>query len=366
MASSLQKWEADPLFSAAEVVQDSADRMESLYRLLLHDQTLLQDNHSDPKLLTAIDYHRRDLVTILETAKWQLEDFERAVNSSAMADKSQSRGDVIARHRQFVTAIREQLKLVEARIEGPSKGKSSWVNLDEQDRDGLELFLSGGSPDNNRSNADDDSRVLRKFLDPTSASRDDQIVEEQEMNEKSQMNGDGDAHMDRYQSSEFDATKSMRDISCSRDSDESKWDLEACEAAAPRTVFHESKLRGVYSRIDLRFLRNFWTIYGNRFSRSQTKRLKDGEEHMNAPTSLDDSPFVQGQCIVGTRLGCGMEGFQVLYSRLEASLVQLSTKLGVRYQVLPSHVQVNRHSAQMILTMIFALVFLGVLVFRIA
>ncbi|CAN1277348.1 hypothetical protein LINPERPRIM_LOCUS16300 [Linum perenne] len=270
MASSLQKWEADPLFSAAEVVQDSADRMESLYRLLMHDQTLLQDNHSDPKLLTAIDYHRRDLVTILETAKWQLEDFERAVNSSAMADKSRSREDVIARHRQFVTAIREQIKLVEARIEGPSKGKSSWVNLDEQDRDGLALFL-----------------------DPTSASRDDQIVEEQEMNEKSQMNGDGDAHMDRYQSSEFDATKSMRDISCSRDSDEGKWDLEASQAAAPRTVFHESKLRGVYSRIDLRFLRNFWTIYGNRFSRSQTKRLKDGEEHMNSPTSLDDSPFVQ-------------------------------------------------------------------------
>lgn len=30
MASSFHEWESDPLFSAAEVVQDSADRLDSI------------------------------------------------------------------------------------------------------------------------------------------------------------------------------------------------------------------------------------------------------------------------------------------------------------------------------------------------
>ena len=47
-------------------------RMESIFRLLLHDLSLLQGDHSDPKLLSAIDFHRRDLATILETTKWQV------------------------------------------------------------------------------------------------------------------------------------------------------------------------------------------------------------------------------------------------------------------------------------------------------
>ncbi|CAI0391849.1 unnamed protein product [Linum tenue] len=333
MASSLQQWEADPLFSAAEVVQDSADRMDSLFRLLLHDQSLLQEDHSDPRLLATIDYHRRDLVTILETAKWQLEDFERAVNTSAMSDKSQSKEDVVARHRQFITAIREQIKLVEERIEGPSMRKNAWVNLNDQDRDGLALFL-----------------------DPTSALSltGDEIVEQEKI-EKIQMNGhvyghhclvNGDTH---------------KEISSDRDCNiEGKWDLEASEAAPSRNIFHENMLRAVTSRVNLRFLRNFWTIYGNKGSRSHTKRLKDGEDQINSLTPFDDSPYVQGQ------LGCGFESFQVLISRFQANAVRLSSNLGVRYQVLPSHVQVNRHSVQMVLTMIFALIFLGILVFRIA
>lgn len=46
--------------------------MESIFRLLLHEQGLVQGHHSDPKLLTSIEYHRRDLATTLETAKWQV------------------------------------------------------------------------------------------------------------------------------------------------------------------------------------------------------------------------------------------------------------------------------------------------------
>ncbi|TYI87186.1 hypothetical protein E1A91_D04G118100v1 [Gossypium mustelinum] len=105
MGSSLLQWESDPLFSAAEVVQDSADRMESIFRLLLHEQNLVEANNYDPKLLTLIGYHSRDLATILETAKWQLEDFERAVISSARMDRSQSREAVIFRHKELLVLL---------------------------------------------------------------------------------------------------------------------------------------------------------------------------------------------------------------------------------------------------------------------
>lgn len=47
-------------------------RMDSLFRLLLHDQNLVQGDHPDPGLLMSIEYHKRDLATILETAKWQV------------------------------------------------------------------------------------------------------------------------------------------------------------------------------------------------------------------------------------------------------------------------------------------------------
>ena len=49
-----------------------AFRMESIFRLLLHEQSLVQVEHPDPKLLLSLDYHRRDLATTLETAKWQV------------------------------------------------------------------------------------------------------------------------------------------------------------------------------------------------------------------------------------------------------------------------------------------------------
>ena len=60
------------LESYAILILGLAFRMESLFRLLLHEQSLVHEEHSDPKLLLSIDYHRRDLATTLETAKWQV------------------------------------------------------------------------------------------------------------------------------------------------------------------------------------------------------------------------------------------------------------------------------------------------------
>ncbi|KAG8647027.1 hypothetical protein MANES_09G055400v8 [Manihot esculenta] len=374
MASSLHLWESDPLFSAAEVVQDSADRMDSLFRLLLHDQNLVQGDHPDPGLLMSIEYHKRDLATILETAKWQLEDFERAVNSSAMQDKSQSKEDVISRHWQFIRAIREQINHVKTSVDGSSMGdsmkKSEWINLNEQDRDGLALFLIGENTTEHSNQHDmEESSILRRFLDPTSSSslKDDEIVEHGNIELKN-LKMNGDVHAGHHSVKDKCLRKidvpystslnsDMQDISSNVQGDTGILDLEANDATS-KSVFHEKKFRGFQSRMNFRFLDNLWPMSGSRVTNSYIKRLKDGEEQRQSPRYTDVSHSAQGQCM-GSRLGSRSRMLEGLLSRFRAHLMVLLSSLGARYQIFPFHLPIDRHTIQMIFTIIFALIFLG-------
>lgn len=48
-------------------------RMESVYRVLSHEQSLVQETrHPDQRLLVSVNSHRRQLATSLETVKWQV------------------------------------------------------------------------------------------------------------------------------------------------------------------------------------------------------------------------------------------------------------------------------------------------------
>lgn len=75
----------------------------------------------------------------------QLEEFERAVRSSY--ERSSGDDDARDRHRQFIGAIGNQVSTVESSLQesGASEGRSSipWVQLDEGERNELELFLTG-------------------------------------------------------------------------------------------------------------------------------------------------------------------------------------------------------------------------------
>lgn len=179
MAESFSRWESDPFFSAAEVVQDSADRMEFVYRSLLHEQSLAQEGPSDAKLLTSLQYHRRDLATALETTRWQLEDFEREVNLAAFSDESKSREIAILKHKQFIRAIRELILQVEKSVPDASKEDHNknpqWMNLNEQDKDMLTSFLSGGNFGGHSSNYVTENGRTRRFLD--SNTDEDEIIE---------------------------------------------------------------------------------------------------------------------------------------------------------------------------------------------
>ncbi|KAF8654969.1 hypothetical protein HU200_061401 [Digitaria exilis] len=133
----LEQWQKDGFFQAAEEVQESADLMESIYR------TWMRELRNDSGSEEVVDL-RRELQTALGTAKWQLEQFERAVSSSN--DKYSLEEGTLARRRQFIVAIEDQISRVEKEINGSSidNGKRglNWVKLDDEERDDLVAFLS--------------------------------------------------------------------------------------------------------------------------------------------------------------------------------------------------------------------------------
>ncbi|XP_057974836.1 uncharacterized protein LOC131162405 isoform X2 [Malania oleifera] len=137
MASNFDRWEKDPFFSAAEEVQESADRMESTYRTWIHTV-------KDTSSMWNSEELRRDLQTALGTTKWQLEEFERAVKSSYVSNSSDDAKD---RHREFITAIDAQISKMENSLKESAlledKALLPWVRLDEGECNELALFLTG-------------------------------------------------------------------------------------------------------------------------------------------------------------------------------------------------------------------------------
>ncbi|KAJ8762576.1 hypothetical protein K2173_008015 [Erythroxylum novogranatense] len=142
MTSSFDRWEKDPFFSAAEEVQESADRMESTYRTWVHAKKDASRKWNCEELY-------RDLRTALGTTKWQLEEFERAVQSSYIKSL---RDDARNRHHEFIVAIEDHILKIQSSLREAAvcEGKTSlpWVNLDEGESDELALFLSGVPEDN--------------------------------------------------------------------------------------------------------------------------------------------------------------------------------------------------------------------------
>jgi len=133
----LEQWQKDGFFQAAEEVQESADLMESVYRTWMRERC---DGSSSDE----VDDLQRELQTALGTAKWQLEQFERAVSSCN--DKYSLEEGTLARRRQFVVAIEDQISRVEKEINGSlmDNGRQglNWVKLDDEERDDLVAFLS--------------------------------------------------------------------------------------------------------------------------------------------------------------------------------------------------------------------------------
>lgn len=135
--SSFDQWKKDVFFSAAEEVQESADTMESVYRTWARERTDGFESEMSDEL-------RRELHTRLGTAKWQLEEFERAVSSSY--ENYPSEENTINRHREFIAALRNQICCTEKAMNDSllAEGRQPlrWVQLDDNEREEFETFLS--------------------------------------------------------------------------------------------------------------------------------------------------------------------------------------------------------------------------------
>ncbi|KAK4751459.1 hypothetical protein SAY87_004941 [Trapa incisa] len=137
MASTFDRWEKDPFFSAAEEIQESADRMQSTYRTWVHAK-------SDTANEWNLEELRRDLHTVAGTTKWQLEEFERAAKSSYVKESTDDAKD---RHRDFIVAIEDQVSRVQDSLcessSSEDKHNPSWMRLNEGESEELALFLTG-------------------------------------------------------------------------------------------------------------------------------------------------------------------------------------------------------------------------------
>ncbi|KAK9055235.1 hypothetical protein SSX86_026317 [Deinandra increscens subsp. villosa] len=150
VANSFDLWQKDIFFSAAEEVQASADIMESSYRTWVRQKR-------DGLKSVDLDELCRELQTALGTAKWQLDEFQRAVRLSYKNDVNDVR---TTRHEQFVSAISSQISRVESALKeyfsDEIRRPLRWVNLDEDERDDLAMFLSG-SAESSKSSKDSSS-----------------------------------------------------------------------------------------------------------------------------------------------------------------------------------------------------------------
>lgn len=384
MATSFERWESDPLFPAAEVVQNSADRMESLFRLLQHERSLVQSDNSDPKLLRSIDYHKRDLATTLETAKWQIEDFEKAIHSPLMSNNSRMREDVTSRYDQFIGAIRQQILQVEKSFYGSSMGElvgnSQWVDLNEHDISGLASFLSGENVTIRAGlDGNEDSSLTKRFYDLNRASSSsdgkDEIVEHKKceiehfhgvMRTDHSFESIKD-NVSRNGGSQkgFETQGFLQGTACDRHAENETWDLES-NSTKDESFFLGHKLRGQRTRLNMVFrpLNNFWSIFGTGVSKSFTKRLKDGEEQRNSPTYRDISQVSNGHHI-RTRSASGCSNVQMICSHSLTRLTQFINWVGVclaNDQRSTHHIHVSRQWWPLVLVILFMVIIIVVLV----
>ncbi|URD73080.1 Syntaxin 6, N-terminal [Musa troglodytarum] len=276
--------------------------MESVFRILLHEQKSVQGDSLDAKLLSSIEYHKRDLVTCLETARWQLEDFERAVTLAALSDTSNSRENAISKFRQFIRAIREQISQVEKTVKDSAmedfNRTSPSMNLNEHDRDGLALFLSGGDHRDNQLDYDSSGSIMKRFLNSTTDG--DEIVE---LKTEEVLPTNGLKYLDHgYEKARPHHSRRVTEApAILEDSFGDKGCQEACTAFGSFNIkfgdfaansYGINRTRGSFWML----LRNFWPPNKNRVS--LTKRRKDGEDpddlivdtERNIPHSVIDVP----------------------------------------------------------------------------
>lgn len=325
--SGYQEWESDPLFSAAEVVQDSADRMESVYRVLLHEQSLVQKTrHCDQRLLASVQHHRRQLATCLETVKWQLEDFEREVAlAAATSDKSQRKQIAISRHKQFIGAIAEQISQVSKSLSDTLSLRNEWVDLDEQDRDGFAMFLSGEKSFQKLAHHNvEDRSVMTMFLDPSSSSSYNNEIVEQKPGDYVSLDMSAFEQSDNVMFRNVASQHNVQIGSDVSEHDEKENRVQEAKKFNGKSCSYRNKLGVFYSKINhLGSFRNLLSAYWTRGYRNFTKKWEDAEEQGHSSNDIFHATQVMQRRSILLRFAIAWRSVQRLWLELFAGVMYL-------------------------------------------
>lgn len=110
MVANFFNWQLDHFFTAAETVQESADRLELNYRnwLRLLEADAGVQEAEQRVLAEGKEIQRLQLVTLCDTVTWQLEEFGRAIRKAGKTDGASAR----ARRLEFVEIIGNQVAAV--------------------------------------------------------------------------------------------------------------------------------------------------------------------------------------------------------------------------------------------------------------
>lgn len=298
MASQFDRWEKDPFFSAAEEVQESADRMESTYRTWIHS---MKDSGS----LWNSDELRRDLRTALGTTKWQLEEFERAVSSSYTNNAADDAKD---RHREFVVAIGSQISKVESSLNesAVSQGKppNPWVRLDEGESDELALFLSGPSTSSSG------DKIFGRLH-----GREQQIANLQETDKQSELNSSHSLEWGQVETKEEKLPGHRR--TASANADMGYWKISVAEDALPQSspdVQADQPPRKIPSFSG--FLNTMESAAKLKWSKYSYRKLKLSDRHPEADTPLPRTqPSTRGISSCYERSKSCLEGCDECYDK---------------------------------------------------
>lgn len=244
-----------------------------------------------------------------------MEDFERAVSLAAVTDKSDLRTDIISRHEQFVSAIREQILDVVEYVGNPLMKKTientNVVNLNEQENDRLALFLFGGSHSEIVPQSDlEESSILRRFLDRTSqcgfSGSSNEIIEHgpEEISKLSIDNfvpvvhdsflvqGNGLRKVGSSLQVGNEVRVPLKNFASDYYGEDGGWDLDSCEEKSQRRKLKSDRNK----RNMLCFFGSSLCANVNKIYRSLMKWLKDGEERHHS--SSDTCIFHREQVLI--------------------------------------------------------------------
>lgn len=205
--------------------------------------------------------------------------------AAATSDKSQRKQIAISRHKQFIQAIAEQISQVSKSLSDMSSLRNEWVDLDEQDRDGFAMFLSGEkSVQNLAHNNVEDRSVMTMFLDPSSSSSFNNEIVEQKPGEYVSLDMSAFEQSDDVMLRDAASQHNLQIGSEVSEHDEKE---NRVQEAKKISCSYRNKLGVFNSKINpLGSLKTLLLAYGTRGYWKFTKKWEDAEEKGNSSNDI--------------------------------------------------------------------------------